>query len=348
MAKVDGMASDPGGEVMHPPAIFLMGPTASGKTDLAMQLCERLPCDIISVDSAMVYRGMDIGTAKPSPEEQARAPHRLIDICDPADTYSAADFCRDARREMADITAAGRIPLLVGGTMMYFKSLLNGLSDMPSADPALRRELEVVAAEQGWEALHKELSRLDPVAAELIHPNNHQRVLRAVEVIRLRGVPISELWRGGKPASGDIGVIKDYPYFTRWQADESDSLPYTVTQLAIAPMERSQLHERIRLRFVQMLAQGFVNEVQGLMARGDLHADMPSMRCVGYRQVWSHLEGAFDADAMVEKGVAATRQLAKRQLTWLRKWRNLHWLESDSGQNLTVALKIAGLRATLK
>jgi len=348
VAKVKAMANDPDIEVMRPPAIFLMGPTASGKTDLAMQLCERLPCDIISVDSAMVYRGMDIGTAKPSPEELARAPHRLIDICDPADTYSAADFCRDARREMAAITAAGRIPLLVGGTMMYFKSLLNGLSDMPAADPALRRELEGVAAEQGWGSLHEELRRLDPVAAELIHPNNHQRVLRAVEVIRLRGVPISELWRGGKTASGDIGSIKDYPYFTRWQADESDSLPYTVTQLAMAPMERNLLHERIRLRFLQMLAQGFVSEVRGLMARGDLHDDMPSMRCVGYRQIWSHLEGTFDTDAMVEKGVAATRQLAKRQLTWLRKWQNLYWLESDSGQNVTDALKIAGLQATLK
>jgi len=351
VAKVKAMASDPDIEVKRPPAIFLMGPTASGKTDLAMQLCERLPCDIISVDSAMVYRGMDIGTAKPSPEEQTRAPHRLIDICDAADTYSAADFCRDARREMAAITAAGRIPLLVGGTMMYFKSLLTGLSDMPAADPALRRELEGVAAEQGWGLLHEELRRLDPVAAKLIHPNNHQRVLRAVEVIHLRGVPISELWRGGKTASGDIGSIKDikdYPYFTRWQADESDSLPYTVTQLAMAPVERSLLHERIRLRFLQMLAQGFVSEVRGLMARGDLQDDMPSMRCVGYRQIWSHLEGTFDTDAMVEKGVAATRQLAKRQLTWLRKWQNLYWLESDSGQNVTVALKIAGLQATLK
>ncbi len=351
MAKVKGMASDPDGEETRPPAIFLMGPTASGKTDLAMQLCERLPCDIISVDSAMVYRGMDIGTAKPSPEEQARAPHRLIDICDPAATYSAADFCRDARREMASITTAGRIPLLVGGTMMYFKSLLNGLSDMPAADPALRRELEVVAAEQGWRALYEELKRLDPVAAELIHPNNHQRLLRAVEVIRLRGVPVSELWRGGNPASGDVqGTkdIKDYSYFTRWQADESDSLPYTVTQLAMAPLERSLLHERIRLRFSQMLVQGFVSEVRGLMSRGDLHDDMPSMRCVGYRQVWSHLEGTCDVDEMFENGVAATRQLAKRQLTWLRKWRNLHWLESDSSQNLTVALKIIGLHATLK
>lgn len=348
MSNTDEVAIGPDAEENRPPAIFLMGPTASGKTDLAMQLCERLPCDIISVDSAMVYRGMDIGTAKPSPEEQSRTPHRLIDICDPADTYSAADFCRDARREMAAITAAGRIPLLVGGTMMYFKSLLNGLSDMPAADPALRRELEIFAAEQGWAALHQELTRLDPVAAKLIHPNNHQRVLRAVEVVRLSGVPISELWRAGKTVSGDNRAIKDYPYFTRWQADESDSLPYTVVQLAMAPIERSQLHERIRLRFLQMLAQGFVSEVEELKSRGDLNPDMPSMRCVGYRQVWAHLDGVCDADAMVEKGIAATRQLAKRQLTWLRKWQGLDWLEADSDQNLTAALKIAGLRATLK
>lgn len=348
MSKVDDIVVGRDLAGMHPPAIFLMGPTASGKTDLAIQLCEHLPCDIISVDSAMVYRGMDIGTAKPSLEEQARAPHRLIDICDPADTYSAADFCRDARREMAAITAAGRIPLLVGGTMMYFKSLLNGLSEMPSADPVLRRELEIVAAEQGWSTLHEELARLDPVAASLIHPNNHQRVLRALEVVRLSGVPISELWRGSKTVCGEPGSVEDYPYFTRWQADASDSLPYTVTQLAVAPLERSQLHERIRLRFLQMLSQGFVSEVQSLKARGDLNPEMPSMRCVGYRQVWSHLDGAFDADAMVEKGVAATRQLAKRQLTWLRKWQGLHWLEPDSGHNLSAALKITGLRATLK
>ncbi|MEX0606145.1 MAG: tRNA (adenosine(37)-N6)-dimethylallyltransferase MiaA [Marinobacter sp.] len=325
-----------------------MGPTASGKTDLAMQLCEHLPCDIISVDSAMIYRGMDIGTAKPSPDELARTPHRLINICDPAETYSAADFCRDARREMADITAAGRIPLLVGGTMMYFKSLLNGLSDMPSADPSLRRKLEGFAAAHGWQALHEELVSLDPVAAKLIHPNNHQRVLRAVEVTRLSGVRISELWKSNKTASEDDRGIKDYPYFTRWQADESNSLPYTVTQLAIAPKERSKLHERISSRFLQMLAQGFVSEVGGLKARGDLNADMPSMRCVGYRQVWSHLDGAFDDATMIDKGTAATRQLAKRQLTWLRKWQNLHWLDSGSNQNLTVALKISGLRATLK
>ena len=348
MSEFDDIAIGSAPEEAHPPAIFLMGPTASGKTDLAIQLCEHLPCDIISVDSAMVYRGMDIGTAKPGPEELARAPHRLIDICDPAESYSAADFCRDARREMAAITAAGRIPLLVGGTMMYFKSLLNGLSDMPSADPLLRRELEQVAADQGWESLYEELSRLDPVAAKLIHPNNHQRVLRAIEVIRLKGVPISELWRSRKTGSDDIVGIEDYPYFTRWQADESDSLPYTITQLAIAPPERSLLHERIKLRFLQMLAQGFLTEVRGLKARGDLHAEMPSMRCVGYRQAWSHLDGAFDADVMVEKGIAATRQLAKRQLTWLRKWQGLQWLESNSSQNLTVALKIAGLRTTLK
>lgn len=336
----------------QPPAIFLMGPTAAGKTDLAMALCEQLPCDIISVDSAMIYRGMNIGTAKPSPVELARAPHRLIDVCDPVDTYSAADFRHDALREMAAVTAAGRIPLLVGGTMMYFKALLSGLSDLPPADPALRRALEQKANEQGWPALHDELRRQDPIAADRIHPNNRQRLLRALEVIRLTGTPISTLWRGEQGGAADTGadtkVIEDYPYFTRWQADETDSLPYTVTQLAIAPSQRQHLHDRIRLRFLQMLEQGFVEEVRGLMARGDLSPDLPSMRCVGYRQVWSHLAGDFGIDALVEKGAAATRQLAKRQMTWLRKWPDAHWLETDSRQNAALALKIIELRTTLK
>ncbi|WP_166264229.1 tRNA (adenosine(37)-N6)-dimethylallyltransferase MiaA [Marinobacter caseinilyticus] len=330
-----------------PPAIFLMGPTASGKTDLAIKLTERLPCDIISVDSAMIYRGMDIGTAKPSAQELAAAPHRLIDICDPAETYSAADFCRDARREMAAITANGRVPLLVGGTMMYFKALLSGLSDLPAANPDVRAELEKKAAEHGWSDLHRELAELDPVAADRIHPNNRQRLLRALEVIRLTGRPISDIWRAQGASSTDTKVIDDYPYFTQWQADETDSLPYTVTQLAIAPSERHQLHDRIRLRFTQMLGQGFIDEVQGLMDRGDLTPDMPSMRCVGYRQVWSYLAREVDADTMEEKGVAATRQLAKRQLTWLRKWQDVNWLTTDSHQNASCALKIIGLRTTL-
>ncbi|WP_150909901.1 tRNA (adenosine(37)-N6)-dimethylallyltransferase MiaA [Marinobacter halotolerans] len=335
----------------YPPAIFLMGPTASGKTDLAIELCRRLPCDIISVDSAMIYRGMDIGTAKPSPEELAEAPHRLIDICDPAETYSVADFRRDALAAMADISARGRIPLLVGGTMMYFKALLQGMSSLPSADPVLRRQLEAQAQQQGWESLYRELEEKDPMAAGLIHPNNRQRLLRAIEVIRLTGQPISWLWAQGDEDGGGertAASVEDYTYFTRWQADESSSLPYTVVQLAIAPSDRKILHERIARRFRSMLDGGFLEEVRALMARGDLHSELPSMRCVGYRQAWSYLAGEDDHQEMVGKGVAATRQLAKRQLTWLRKWSGLDWLESDDPETVDLALKIIGSRTTLK
>ncbi|MCL7946076.1 tRNA (adenosine(37)-N6)-dimethylallyltransferase MiaA [Marinobacter sp. ATCH36] len=337
----------------RPPAICLMGPTASGKTDLAIELCRRMPCDIVSVDSAMIYQGMDIGTAKPSREELARAPHRLIDICDPADTYSAADFRRDALREMADITSAGRIPLLVGGTMMYFKALLHGMSDLPSADPHTRRALEQEALEKGWGALHRELEELDPVAARLIHQNNRQRLVRALEVIRLTGRPISSLWEdksGKQAATGDqqrVGV-EDYTYFTRWQADETPCLPYTVVQLAMAPADRRVLHERINRRFQLMLDTGFLDEVRALVARGDLHPGLSSIRCVGYRQAWSYLAGDCDYNTMVEKGSAATRQLAKRQLTWLRKWSGLDWLDSDDKLISDTALKIIEYRTTFK
>ena len=327
-----------------PPAIFLMGPTASGKTDLAMALCEHLPCDIISVDSAMIYRGMDIGTAKPTPEELARAPHRLIDICDPAQTYSAADFRRDALEEMAKISASGRIPLLVGGTMMYYKALLHGMSGLPSASPELRATLMLEAEEKGWDALYRELERGDPVAAGLIHPNNRQRLLRAVEVMRLTGKPISAFWQAESPENR--GEIKDYTYFTQWQADEASSLPYTIIQLAMAPSERRVLHERIQLRFQNMLEAGFLEEVQALMGRGDLHPDLPSMRCVGYRQAWGYLAGEYDHDTFVSKGIAATRQLAKRQLTWLRKWSDVEWLDSEDKLIVAAALKIIRLRTT--
>ncbi|MBE0485551.1 tRNA (adenosine(37)-N6)-dimethylallyltransferase MiaA [Marinobacter sp.] len=331
-----------------PPAIFLMGPTASGKTDLALELCRRLPCDIISVDSAMIYRGMDIGTAKPSADELAAAPHRLIDICDPAETYSAADFRRDALIEMAEITGRGRIPLLVGGTMMYFKALLHGMSDLPAASPELRAQLEREAAEHGWEQLHRELKANDPIAARLIHPNNRQRLMRALEVIRLTGRPISDIWQSqsGTSVQGDRSGIEDYTYITRWQADESPSLPYTVFQFALAPVERSWLHQRIQRRFQAMLQSGFLNEVQALMARGDLNPDMPSMRCVGYRQAWDYLSDCCDYETFVSKGVAATRQLAKRQLTWLRKWPNVHWLNLSDPQVVIDALKKAGVRTT--
>ena len=336
-----------------PPAIFIMGPTASGKTDLALQLCRRLPCDIISVDSAMIYRGMNIGTAKPSATELAQAPHRLINICDPADTYSAADFRRDALAEMANITAAGRIPLLVGGTMMYFKALLHGMSDLPSANQQVREQLLQQAELQGWEALHRELAAADPVAARLIHPNNRQRLIRALEVHRLTGQPISSSWQAltavtDNPAGANAFDDEDYTYVTRWQADSGPSLPYTVTQLAIAPLQRQTLHERIHRRFLAMLDAGLLDEVESLMARGDLDPSMPSMRCVGYRQAWEFLSGRCGHADFVEKGVAATRQLAKRQLTWLRKWPDAVWLDSNSNDILADALKKAGLNTTLK
>ncbi|MBC7191328.1 MAG: tRNA (adenosine(37)-N6)-dimethylallyltransferase MiaA [Marinobacter sp.] len=333
-----------------PPAIFLMGPTASGKTDLALELCRHLPCDIISVDSAMVYRGLDIGTAKPGAEELAQAPHRLIDICDPAETYSVADFRRDALAGMADITRRGRIPLLVGGTMMYFKALRQGMSDLPQADPDLRRRLEHQAREQGLVSLHRELAAIDPEAASRIHPNNRQRLIRAVEVIRLTGRPISELWRATPGsdgnASGKSANIKDYPYFTQWQADEGPELPYTVIQLALVPADRALLHERIAIRFERMLQAGFLEEVRGLMARGDLHAELPAMRCVGYRQAWEYLAGATNYQTMVERGKAATRQLAKRQLTWLRKWPDVVWLQTGDPRVCDLALKSIRLHAT--
>ncbi|MGO1692036.1 MAG: tRNA (adenosine(37)-N6)-dimethylallyltransferase MiaA [Marinobacter sp.] len=333
-----------------------MGPTASGKTDLAMALCDRLPCDIISVDSAMIYRGMDIGTAKPTADELARAPHRLINICDPTETYSAADFRRDALAEMDEISRAGRIPLLVGGTMMYYKALLHGMSGLPAANPELRKTLEAEAQRLGWSTLYEELQTADPVAAKLIHPNNRQRLLRALEVVRLTGRPISAFWdadaaphsqssRSSQQEAGRQG-IEDYTYFTQWQADEATTLPYTVTQLAMVPPERRVLHEKIHQRFLSMLEAGFLDEARALMGRGDLHPDLPSMRCVGYRQAWSYLAGVDDYDTFVSKGVAATRQLAKRQLTWLRKWSDLNWLDSEDGFIVEAALKKVRLRTT--
>lgn len=294
----------------HPPAIFVMGPTASGKTALAMALRQSLPVELISVDSALIYKGMDIGSAKPSAEELAQAPHRLIDILDPTQAYSAADFRRDALREMAEITASGRIPLLVGGTMLYFKALLEGLSPLPSADMAVRQRIEAQANEQGWEALHRQLCEIDPVAGARIHPNDPQRLCRALEVFFVSGNTLTELTK----TAGEV-------------------LPYRVHQFAIAPATRELLHERIALRFKQMLAAGFETEVRSLFARSDLHKDLPSVRCVGYRQMWSYLSGEIDYDEMVFRGICATRQLAKRQMTWLRGWDNVHWLDSEKPQD---------------
>lgn len=299
-----------------PPAILLMGPTASGKTDLAVELTEQLPVDLVSVDSALVYRGMNIGTAKPDAATLARAPHRLIDICDPADAYSAARFCDDALREMAEITAAGRIPLLVGGTMLYFRALQQGLADMPEADPVVRSQLEQEMAQQGLAALHRRLAEVDPVAAERIHPNDPQRTLRALEVWQLTGKPLSLL-----------------------QAEGSErAMPYRAIKLVRAPLQREILHQRIERRFRAMLEQGFEDEVRTLWARGDLTADLPSMRAVGYRQMLAYILGEDDFDAMVEKGIAATRQLAKRQMTWLRSEVNCFWLDEADGNVAAQAL----------
>ncbi|MEH0832177.1 tRNA (adenosine(37)-N6)-dimethylallyltransferase MiaA [Pectobacterium cacticida] len=289
-----------------PPAIFIMGPTASGKTALAMALREYVPVELISVDSALIYKGMDIGTAKPNAQELARAPHRLIDILDPAQAYSAADFRRDALREMAEITAAGRIPLLVGGTMLYFKALLEGLSPLPSANAAVRQRIEAQAKEIGWDALHRQLSEIDPVAAARIHPNDPQRLLRALEVFFVSGNTLTELTK----TSGAM-------------------LPYQVYQFAIVPSTRELLHRRIEQRFHQMLAAGFEAEVRTLFARPDLHTDLPAIRCVGYRQMWSYLSGDINYDEMVYRGICATRQLAKRQMTWLRGWDDVCWLDSE-------------------
>ena len=289
-----------------PLAIFLMGPTASGKTDLAIQLRQHLPIEVISVDSALIYRGMDIGTAKPSKAELALVPHRLIDICDPAESYSAANFRTDALREMQEISAQGKIPLLVGGTMLYYKALLEGLSPLPSADEKVRSEIEAKAALIGWAGLHQELCKIDPISAQRINPNDSQRINRALEVFYLTGKTLTEL-----------------------TAQKGEALPYDILQFAIAPEQREVLHLRIEQRFHKMIELGFQQEVEKLYRRPDLNENLPSIRCVGYRQMWEYLRGDYDHDEMVFRGICATRQLAKRQLTWLRGWTSpIQWLDS--------------------
>jgi len=297
-----------------PLALFLMGPTASGKTALAIELTKKYPVEVISVDSALIYKGMDIGTAKPDAEEQALAPHRLIDILDPSEAYSAADFRADALKEMDDIVANGKIPLLVGGTMLYYKALLEGLSPLPAADPEVRKQIESEAEQYGWEALHDQLRDLDPVSAQRIHPNDPQRLSRALEVYRISGKTLTELTQ-----------VK------------GDALPYRVEQFAIAPKERAELHRRIELRFDKMIDAGFEDEMKALYSRKELHPDLPSIRCVGYRQMWDYLDGKCSLDEAKFRGICATRQLAKRQITWLRSWDNLTWLDSE---NIEQSLKI--------
>ena len=296
-----------------PTVVFLMGPTASGKTALAIELAKRLPCDIISVDSALVYRGMDIGTAKPTAIEQAEAPHRLLDLIDPSESYSAADFRRDALREIESIVAQDRIPLLVGGTMLYYKALLEGLSPLPAADPLIRQAIETEAEQIGWDALHQQLQHIDPVSAARIHQNDPQRLSRALEVYRISGKTLTELTQ-----------------------TKGEQLPYRTLQFAIASTDRELLRQRIAERYQLMLSQGFEQEVRALYQRGDLNVDLPSIRCVGYRQMWEYLDGQLSYDEMVYRGIVATCQLAKRQMTWLRGWQNVTWLETGAANNADI------------
>ncbi|WP_277187350.1 tRNA (adenosine(37)-N6)-dimethylallyltransferase MiaA [Caballeronia sp. BR00000012568055] len=280
------------------PIACLLGPTASGKTAAALAFAQRHPVEIISVDSALVYREMDIGTAKPSAEERAVAPHHLIDIIDPASSYSAAQFRADTMRLVGEIIARGRVPLLVGGTMLYYKALTQGLNDLPSADASVRASLDEEAARNGWPALHARLASVDPVTAARLAPNDSQRIQRALEVFMLSGQAMSALLAAPRMTSEDE--------------------PYRFVPIALEPSNRAVLHARIEARFDTMLAHGFIDEVKRLRARGDLDLSMPSMRCVGYRQAWEYLDGAYGYDEMRDKGVFATRQLCKRQLTWLR------------------------------
>lgn len=285
-----------------------MGPTASGKTGVAVELVQRYPFTIISVDSALVYREMDIGTAKPDAETLLRAPHRLIDFLDPSESYSAAQFQRDAVREIEAVLAAGRWPLLVGGTMLYYRALQRGLADMPSSNEEIRAQLDADIAQHGLLAAHARLAAVDPEAAARIHPNDPQRIQRALEVYLVSGVPIS----------------------TWIKQAQAQTVPYQWVNIVVAPQDRTLLHDRIADRFRLMLQNGFVDEVQKLRLRGDLDLQKPSMRAVGYRQVWEHLDGEYDYATLVERGIVATRQLAKRQLTWLRGEQGLEWMDSGT------------------
>jgi tRNA dimethylallyltransferase len=290
-----------------PLVVAIAGPTAAGKSALALELCERLHggAEIVSVDSAQVYRGMDIGTAKPDAATRARVPHHLLDLIDPAQAYSAARFAADAQAAIAAIRGRGRLPILVGGTLLYFRALLHGLSELPPADPVLRAELEAEAARDGWAAMHARLAEVDPQTAARLHPNDAQRIQRALEIYRLGGVPASR----------------------RFLQPKAETFPGAVLRIAVCPAQREELRERIAQRFKAMIAQGFVDEVARLRGRGDLHPELPSMRAVGYRQLWHHLDGAYDLDQAVTLGVTATRQYAKRQMTWLRSEPEWIWLD---------------------
>lgn len=292
--------------------ICLMGPTAAGKTDLAVNLVQQLPCEIISVDSAMVYRGMDIGTAKPTQDILQIAPHRLLDIRDPKKEYSAGEFRDDAIKEINNIISRKKIPLLVGGTMLYFHALQQGIAQLPRANKIIRQKLLSEAAQVGWEQLHQRLQVIDPVSATRIHVNDSQRIQRALEVYLISGKTLTE----------------------HCQTNDEFTLPYDFINFAIMPTERSQLHDAIAKRFHLMLQQGFIDEVTTLYNRGDLHPDLPAIRAVGYRQLWDYLEGKLSYADMIERGIIATRQLAKRQITWLRSWKNLICLDSGCKNNI--------------
>ncbi|WP_159580317.1 tRNA (adenosine(37)-N6)-dimethylallyltransferase MiaA [Alteromonas sp. KUL106] len=294
------------------PVIAIMGPTASGKTGLALEIAQQVESEVISVDSALVYKGMDIGTAKPTLEERAGVVHHLIDIIDPVETYSVSQFVKDTNVLIGDILARGKVPILAGGTMMYFNALINGISPLPKSNENVRDEITEQAQRLGWSKLHDELRSVDPVSGERIHPNDPQRITRALEVFRSTGKTL-----------------------TYWQQQEGDKCPYNIAQFAIAPAERAVLHTRIATRFDTMLEQGFEKEVLKLYERSDLHEALPSIRSVGYRQMWQYLDGQLSYAEMREKGIIATRQLAKRQLTWLRGWEQVTWLDTFANDNLT-------------